>query len=118
MDGGDILSEQHIARVSINGKDLGVIWTAPWSVRIPAGLLKPTGNTLAIEVTNVWANRMIGDDQEPDDCQWLPNMYFYYSGKYLKEFPDYYKRLDAMEEEAEEFWEGRSRRISERADEA
>lgn len=83
----DLGEVKHIARVSINGKDLGVIWTAPWSVRIPRGLLKTTGNTLAIEVTNVWANRMIGDEQEPDDCQWLPNQYFYNSGKYLKEFP-------------------------------
>lgn len=81
---------KHIARVSVNGKDLGVIWTAPWNVRIPAGLLKSTGNTLTVEVTNVWANRMIGDEQEPDDCQWLPNRYFYNSGKYLKEFPDWF----------------------------
>ena len=26
---------------------------------------------------------------------------------HLKEFPDYYDRLDKMEEEAEEFWEGK-----------
>ena len=81
---------KHIARVTLNNKDLGVIWTAPWSVRIPAGLLKSTGNNLVIEVTNVWANRLIGDEQEPDDCEWLPNQYFYNSGKYLKEFPDWF----------------------------
>ena len=81
---------KHIAHVTLNGKDLGVIWTAPWSVQIPAGLLKSTGNNLAVEVTNVWANRLIGDEQEPDDCEWLPNMYFYNSGKYLKSFPDWF----------------------------
>ena len=86
----DLGQVKHIARVIVNGKDLGVIWTAPWNVRIPAGLLKSTANTLTIEVTNVWANRMIGDEQEPDDCQWLPNQYFYNSGKYLKEFPDWF----------------------------
>jgi hypothetical protein len=26
---------------------------------------------------------------------------------HLREFPDYYTRLDKMEEEAEEFWEGK-----------
>jgi len=81
---------KHIAHVTLNGKDLGVIWTAPWSVQIPAGLLKSTGNNLAVEVTNVWANRLIGDEQEPDDCEWMPNMYFYNSGKYLKAFPDWF----------------------------
>lgn len=86
----DLGEVKHIARVSINGKDLGVIWTAPWSVRIPAGLLKSKGNALTVEVTNVWANRLIGDEQEPDDCEWLPNRYFYNSGKYLKEFPDWF----------------------------
>lgn len=86
----DLGEVKHIARVTINGKDIGVIWTAPWRIRIPAGLLKSTGNTLAIEVTNVWANRLIGDEQEPDDCEWLPNHYFYNSGKYLKEFPEWF----------------------------
>jgi len=86
----DLGEVKHIARVSINGKDLGVVWTAPWHVRIPTGLLKNTGNKLTIEVTNVWANRMIGDEQEPDDCEWLPSQYLYNSGKYLKEFPDWF----------------------------
>lgn len=81
---------RHIAHVYLNKKDLGVIWTAPWSVMIPTGLLKAAGNSLTIEVTNVWANRLIGDEQEPDDCEWLPNAYFYNSGKYLKAFPDWF----------------------------
>ncbi|WP_183574869.1 glycosyl hydrolase [Mucilaginibacter sp. X5P1] len=86
----DLGKVKHIARVSINNKDMGVIWTAPWSVKIPAGLLKKSGNTLVVEVTNVWANRLIGDEQEPDDCKWLPSQYLYDSGKYLKEFPEWF----------------------------
>jgi hypothetical protein len=86
----DLGRVKHIARVMLNNKDLGVIWTAPWSIRIPVGLLKNTGNKLVVEVTNVWANRLIGDEQEPDDCEWLPNQYFYNSGKYLKQFPDWF----------------------------
>jgi hypothetical protein len=78
-----------IARVSINGKEAGIAWTAPWRVHFPAAYLLPQ-NTVTIEVTNVWANRLIGDEQEPEDMQWLPNQYFYNSGKYLKEFPDWF----------------------------
>lgn len=80
----------HIARVRLNGRDLGVIWTAPWSVRLPAGLLKAKGNQLEIEVTNVWANRLIGDEHEPADCEWSPGHHFKGQGGFLKRFPDWF----------------------------
>ena len=76
-----------IARIILNNKDLGVVWTAPWNVKIPAGLLKTTGNVLTIEVTNVWANRLIGDEQEPADCKWLPGHKRF---QFLQEFPDWF----------------------------
>ena len=78
----------HIARVQLNGKDLGVLWTAPWRIKIPAGLLKPGANQLKIDVTNVWANRLIGDEQQPDDVEWNPNPFG--GAKYLKKFPDWF----------------------------
>ena len=54
-----------ICRVRLNGKDLGVIWTAPWRVDIgPA--VKAAGNELEIEVANRWPNRLIGDEQPAD----------------------------------------------------
>jgi hypothetical protein len=83
-------SVRHVAHVLLNGKDLGTIWTAPWKVRVPPGLLKASGNELIVKVTNVWANRLIGDEQQPPDMEWLANMYFYNSGSYLKEFPDWF----------------------------
>jgi len=86
----DLGTVKHLARVKINGKDLGVLWTAPWRISIPAGLLKSTANQLEIQVTNVWANRLIGDEQEPDDCEWEPGQYFYNSGKCLKRFPEWF----------------------------
>ena len=52
----------NIARVRLNGKDLGVVWTAPWQVALADGL-KPTGNILEIDVANTWVNRLIGDEQ-------------------------------------------------------
>ncbi len=77
----------HLARIKLNGSDLGVVWCAPWSVGLPQSLLKTSGNHLEIAVTNVWANRLIGDEQEPPDCEWLPGRrkpYFF-----LKAFPDW-----------------------------
>jgi len=81
---------KHIARVLLNDKDLGVVWTAPWTVNLPAGLLKEKGNKLEIQITNVWANRLIGDEQEPADCEWLFPGLYEDSGGYLKEFPDWF----------------------------
>ena len=49
-----------IARVKVNGADLGVVWTSPWSVNA-ASVLRSGNNELEIEVVNVWANRLIGD---------------------------------------------------------
>ena len=79
----------HIARVKLNNKDLGVIWTAPWRVKIPNALLKSKNNKLEIEVTNVWANRLIGDEQEPADMLWAPGP-LGGNAKYLKEFPEWF----------------------------
>jgi len=79
---------KHIARVYLNNRALGGIWTAPWHVKIPEGVLKVGNNQLTIEVTNVWANRLIGDEQQPPDCEWIPG---YIRGGYsLKEFPDWF----------------------------
>jgi hypothetical protein len=44
------------ARVRLNGRDLGTLITAPF--RVPVESLKPSGNTLEVEVTNVAANRI------------------------------------------------------------
>ena len=84
----DLGEVKHIARVHLNYHDLGVAWTAPWQVKIPSGVLKAGGNQLTIEVTNVWANRLIGDEQEPPDCEWTPGYYGY--GSALKEFPEWF----------------------------
>lgn len=83
----------HIARVKLNGKDLGVVWTAPWRAKIPAGLLKARANKLEIQVTNVWANRLIGDEQEPADLEWSPAPWG--DQQYLKEFPDWFLKNQA-----------------------
>ena len=89
----DLGAVNHLARVNLNGKDLGVVWTAPWRAALPDGLLKEKGNELIIEVTNVWANRLIGDEQHPDDCEWTPGPRG--NGKFLKAFPDWFVKKQA-----------------------
>jgi len=60
---------KNIARVRFNGRDLGVVWCAPWRVDITAAA-KASGNALEIEVANLWPNRLIGDEQEPPDAEY------------------------------------------------
>jgi hypothetical protein len=54
-----------MARVKLNGKDLAVVWCAPWRVEV-TGAIKAGANQLEIEVVNRWPNRMTGDKQPAD----------------------------------------------------
>ena len=55
---------KNVAEVRLNGRDLGVIWTEPFSVDI-SDAVKPAGNQLEIDVINLWPNRMIRDAALP-----------------------------------------------------
>jgi hypothetical protein len=54
-----------LAEVRLNGRELGVVWTAPWRVAIPSGVLKEKGNEMEIAVVNLWNNRVLGDSKLP-----------------------------------------------------
>ncbi len=58
----DLGQVKEIAEVSVNGKPLGVLWKAPFQADV-TGALKPGANLVEIKVTNLWPNRMIGDQQ-------------------------------------------------------
>jgi len=58
-----------IAEVTLNGKNLGILWKPPFKVEI-TDAIKAGSNHLEIEITNLWANRLIGDEKYPDDCVW------------------------------------------------
>ena len=62
----DLGEVNNIARVQVNGKDMGVIWTAPFRLKISDAVVVGE-NKIEIEVANLWPNRLIGDELKPDD---------------------------------------------------
>ncbi len=60
-----------MARVRLNGRDLGVVWCAPWQVDVTDSV-QPEGNRLEIDIANLWPNRLIGDQALPleDRISW------------------------------------------------
>ncbi|HEU5235390.1 MAG TPA: glycosyl hydrolase [Terriglobales bacterium] len=59
IDLGDV---KNLAVVSVNGKDVGETWHAPYRLDVTSAL-KPGTNTITIKVVNAWVNRLIGDEQ-------------------------------------------------------
>ncbi|NOG54434.1 MAG: hypothetical protein HND57_08920 [Planctomycetes bacterium] len=49
-----------VVRVTLNGRDLGVLWKPPFSVDV-TGSLQQGENELRIELANTWHNRLVGD---------------------------------------------------------
>jgi alpha-L-rhamnosidase len=49
-----------VAEIRLNGKNLGILWCAPWRVEITNTVISK-GNKLEVDVINLWANRVIGD---------------------------------------------------------
>jgi hypothetical protein len=61
---GDV---QVMAEVIVNDENLGVYWKPPFMIDVTSVLI-PGKNKFEIKVTNTWPNRLIGDEQYPDDC--------------------------------------------------
>ena len=60
---GDI---QEIARVFVNGKDCGIIWTPPFVMDITTQV-KNGKNDISVQVANTWNNRIVGDLNHPEE---------------------------------------------------
>jgi hypothetical protein len=71
---------KNIAEVKLNGKDLGILWKPPFRVEV-TDALRDGKNELEVRVTNLWPNRLIGDEQLPDDREW--------NGTQLKSIPQW-----------------------------
>lgn len=59
LDLGDV---KDLADVAVNGKSVGIVWKAPYEIDL-TNAIKPGNNQLTIRVTNLWVNRLIGDQQ-------------------------------------------------------
>ena len=77
----DLGAVKNFAEVSLNGQNLGVLWKPPFRVNVTAAA-KPGVNKLVIKVTNLWPNRLIGDEQLPADREW--------NGMQLKAWPQWF----------------------------
>jgi len=83
----DLGTLNDIASVKINGKNAGVLWYPPYQVDVTNLLLKGD-NSIEIAVTNNWANRLIGDEQEPADFEWGSDRGT--NGRAIKAYPDWF----------------------------
>ena len=68
---GDV---REIARVRLNGRDLGVKFMPPYDFAIPTGVLGEKGNVLEVEVTNLGANRLRWNDLNGVDWKYFSDI--------------------------------------------
>ncbi len=99
LDPGEVCN---LARIRINGKDMGVVWTAPCQVKI-TDAIHSGNNLIEIEVANLWPNRLIGDEQRPDDGikdnlwpGWLLKNHPRTSGRYTFTTSKFYNRESVL----------------------
>ena len=69
-----------MAQLKVNGKDFGVLWKPPFRAEITRAL-RPGKNRLEIQVVNLWPNRLIGDEQLPEEGEW--------NGAVMKSWPEW-----------------------------
>ena len=85
---------KNMARVTVNGIAFPIQWKAPFECNITEALAKGN-NHIEVEVTNLWPNRMIGDEQEPEDVEWGETLKYDYApgspvaGQYMAKLPDW-----------------------------
>jgi len=80
----DLGKVEVIAELSVNGQFLGILWKPPFQADVTQAI-KAGNNFLQIKVVNLWPNRLIGDEQRPEDCQWRPAG----EGEALAEWPSW-----------------------------
>ncbi len=70
----DLGNVQELATIRLNGRDVSTCWISPYRADI-TDYLKTGKNILEIDVTNLWANRLIGDGKlSPKDRRTQTNI--------------------------------------------
>ncbi len=77
---------KEMAAISINNKPVAVLWHPPYKVDV-TDYIKCGENKVSIAITNTWANRLMGDNNHPDDCEWGEAMGA--EGRALVRYPDW-----------------------------
>jgi hypothetical protein len=80
----DLGAVHEIAEVLLNGKQLPALWKPPYTVDI-TGIAVAGTNHLTVKVTNLWVNRLIGDEQFTEDVEWARG-----APSPLKTWPDWF----------------------------
>jgi hypothetical protein len=60
----DLGAVKNVCEVRMNGQDLGVLWKAPFRLDVSAAA-RVGDNELELRITNLWPNRLIGDQKVP-----------------------------------------------------
>lgn len=68
----DLGQVQVMAEVRLNGRELGILWKPPYRVEV-TDALKAGDNQIEVKATNLWINRMIGDEHMPEDSRRKPD---------------------------------------------
>ncbi|KAA6315727.1 hypothetical protein EZS27_033859, partial [termite gut metagenome] len=82
------LGELHdIAELAVNKNKVSVLWSPPYKADITP-YLKAGDNIITVSVTTNWVNRLIGDEQYPEDFEWGADRGT--DGRSMKSFPDWF----------------------------
>jgi hypothetical protein len=65
----DLGEVREMAEVRVNGQGAEILWKPPFRTDITP-LVRAGENRLEILVTNLWVNRLIGDEYHPDEMAW------------------------------------------------
>ncbi|MCW0482389.1 glycosyl hydrolase [Gaoshiqia sediminis] len=71
-----------IARVFLNGREVSLLWKEPFVADI-TDFVNEGENELQVEITNLWANRLIGDEHLPVENE-------YSKDRFIFKLPDWY----------------------------
>jgi hypothetical protein len=90
----DLGEVEVIAEVTLNNEFIGTFWTRPFLIDITDHLRAE--NHLIVKVTNPWPNRLIGDEQAPEQYKYSPggggSGFASLNGGAILELPGWYKQ--------------------------
>ena len=76
---------KEIAEIEVNGQACPTLWKPPFRVDVTEAARKSGGMLdVTVKVTNLWPNRLIGDEHLPSHNEW--------SGPRIKDIPEWVKR--------------------------